>query len=296
MVSRIVKVPVYQCQRCGHEWMPRTPNYPKICPKCKSVYWDRPPNKPNAGGLEKWANLLLRSLFPTAGPIIAPPAPQSVQNVVVRFSILCGVELNAYSVESPMIDLNGKRIKITIYIAEEQEGDKTQTPPQLELSTLAQQQAIYSIATGAGWKDYEIKAHLDKTYGVDSTKKLTKKQASEVIDYLKKGQWMAAPNLVFVDKRVVGKKEDGTFLQRVSTRHIYRLFNAKGIDANLYQRLKIEGIHTWKLIFKETYQVLSISFEKIDIVGFSVPACGEQIMVKLADFNEDQKPLQEKLL
>lgn len=40
-----VKVTVegYQCERCGHIWVPRKrTEYPTICPKCKSPYWDRP--------------------------------------------------------------------------------------------------------------------------------------------------------------------------------------------------------------------------------------------------------------
>jgi len=42
------KVPItvmgYRCERCGHEWIPRraTDAEPKVCPKCKSAYWDRP--------------------------------------------------------------------------------------------------------------------------------------------------------------------------------------------------------------------------------------------------------------
>lgn len=40
------KVPLmgYRCQRCGHEWLPRknSKNEPKVCPKCKSPYWNRP--------------------------------------------------------------------------------------------------------------------------------------------------------------------------------------------------------------------------------------------------------------
>ena len=42
-----VKITVWgwRCERCGHEWAPRTENIPKICPKCKSNYWDRPPKK-----------------------------------------------------------------------------------------------------------------------------------------------------------------------------------------------------------------------------------------------------------
>ena len=31
----------YRCERCGHEWLPRDGNKePKVCPKCKSPYWD----------------------------------------------------------------------------------------------------------------------------------------------------------------------------------------------------------------------------------------------------------------
>ena len=33
----------YRCERCGHEWLPRDKEHaPKVCPKCKSPYWDRP--------------------------------------------------------------------------------------------------------------------------------------------------------------------------------------------------------------------------------------------------------------
>jgi hypothetical protein len=34
----------YRCERCEHEWIPRGDfdTTPKVCPKCKSPYWDRP--------------------------------------------------------------------------------------------------------------------------------------------------------------------------------------------------------------------------------------------------------------
>jgi len=34
----------YNCLRCkdGHEWIPRTDEFPKVCPKCKSPYWNVP--------------------------------------------------------------------------------------------------------------------------------------------------------------------------------------------------------------------------------------------------------------
>lgn len=33
----------YRCARCEHEWVPRKGgNTPRICPKCKSPYYNRP--------------------------------------------------------------------------------------------------------------------------------------------------------------------------------------------------------------------------------------------------------------
>ena len=32
----------FQCDRCGHQWVPREEDYPRVCPKCKSPYWDKP--------------------------------------------------------------------------------------------------------------------------------------------------------------------------------------------------------------------------------------------------------------
>ena len=35
-----------KCERCGHEWIPRDmKEKPKVCPKCKSPYWDVPRRK-----------------------------------------------------------------------------------------------------------------------------------------------------------------------------------------------------------------------------------------------------------
>lgn len=30
------------CERCGHEWYSRSKVKPRVCPKCKSPYWDKP--------------------------------------------------------------------------------------------------------------------------------------------------------------------------------------------------------------------------------------------------------------
>ncbi|PIV67765.1 MAG: hypothetical protein COS08_08505 [Euryarchaeota archaeon CG01_land_8_20_14_3_00_38_12] len=33
----------YRCERCGHQWAPKKiGNNPRVCPKCKSPYWDVP--------------------------------------------------------------------------------------------------------------------------------------------------------------------------------------------------------------------------------------------------------------
>lgn len=43
----MARVPItvmgFRCERCGHEWVPRDLDQePKVCPKCKSPYWNRP--------------------------------------------------------------------------------------------------------------------------------------------------------------------------------------------------------------------------------------------------------------
>jgi len=36
-----MKLPRFTCTRCQHEWIPRTEQPPKVCPSCKSPYWNR---------------------------------------------------------------------------------------------------------------------------------------------------------------------------------------------------------------------------------------------------------------
>ena len=45
MAKKRVTVWVYVCERCGYEWQARGNLEPKICARCKSPYWDRPPKK-----------------------------------------------------------------------------------------------------------------------------------------------------------------------------------------------------------------------------------------------------------
>jgi len=37
-----IKLPVLKCERCSHTWYPIRPQLPKVCPKCKSPYWNKP--------------------------------------------------------------------------------------------------------------------------------------------------------------------------------------------------------------------------------------------------------------
>jgi hypothetical protein len=32
----------FVCERCSHKWVPREDEIPKVCPKCKSPYWNTP--------------------------------------------------------------------------------------------------------------------------------------------------------------------------------------------------------------------------------------------------------------
>lgn len=40
---KLVELWVWFCERCDHLWLPRNQEQkPKVCPKCKSPYWDTP--------------------------------------------------------------------------------------------------------------------------------------------------------------------------------------------------------------------------------------------------------------
>ena len=45
MVDIVVKG--FKCLRCGHTWVPRTDKdkEPRVCPECKSAWWDVPKKK-----------------------------------------------------------------------------------------------------------------------------------------------------------------------------------------------------------------------------------------------------------
>ena len=34
-----IELTTLKCERCGHSWIPRKPEKPQTCPKCRSPYW-----------------------------------------------------------------------------------------------------------------------------------------------------------------------------------------------------------------------------------------------------------------
>ena len=51
-----LSIPGFRCLRCQHTWIPRKydeSGIVRVCPKCKSHYWDRPsvptPQRPRNG-------------------------------------------------------------------------------------------------------------------------------------------------------------------------------------------------------------------------------------------------------
>jgi len=43
MAKEKITVYRYTCERCDHVWIPREIREdPRVCPKCKSPYWNRP--------------------------------------------------------------------------------------------------------------------------------------------------------------------------------------------------------------------------------------------------------------
>ena len=45
MTIEEIKVLKCKCERCSHKWITRSKEKPRVCPKCKSPYWDIPRRK-----------------------------------------------------------------------------------------------------------------------------------------------------------------------------------------------------------------------------------------------------------
>ena len=41
MSRTTLTLPALRCDRCGHTWIQRRPELPKVCSKCKREDWDR---------------------------------------------------------------------------------------------------------------------------------------------------------------------------------------------------------------------------------------------------------------
>lgn len=40
MITKTIEADGYECDKCGHEWIPRRGKAPKVCPECKSIKWN----------------------------------------------------------------------------------------------------------------------------------------------------------------------------------------------------------------------------------------------------------------
>ena len=71
----MARVPItilgYRCERCDHEWIPRgdTKGDPRVCPKCKSPYWDRPRRKNPPLEYEEFRDAVQATLGSTERPM-----------------------------------------------------------------------------------------------------------------------------------------------------------------------------------------------------------------------------------
>ncbi len=68
----MAKVPIsvmgYRCERCGHEWVPRdSDGEPRVCPKCKSPYWNRP--RKSATSYEDFRDKIVATLRAANAPM-----------------------------------------------------------------------------------------------------------------------------------------------------------------------------------------------------------------------------------
>ncbi len=60
----------YKCERCGHEWIPNdAEKEPKVCPKCKSPYWNIPKKETTAMSYEQFRDRIKTVLESSEKPL-----------------------------------------------------------------------------------------------------------------------------------------------------------------------------------------------------------------------------------
>lgn len=61
----------FKCDRCNHEWIPRgeSETEPRVCPKCKSPYWNIPRKQPSMLTYEDFRDKIKEVLKQSGQPI-----------------------------------------------------------------------------------------------------------------------------------------------------------------------------------------------------------------------------------
>lgn len=64
----------YRCERCEHEWLPRDNGRdvsvePRVCPKCKSAYWNRPRQMKSMMNYEDFRDAIQKALNDALGAL-----------------------------------------------------------------------------------------------------------------------------------------------------------------------------------------------------------------------------------
>lgn len=70
----MARVPItvmgFRCERCEHEWIPRdNDNEPRVCPKCKSPYWNRPRKATSMMSYEDFRDTIKQTLKDAGKPL-----------------------------------------------------------------------------------------------------------------------------------------------------------------------------------------------------------------------------------
>lgn len=70
----MARVPItvmgFRCDRCGHEWVPRSNSdeEPRVCPSCHSALWNQPEKKPRMS-YESFRDKIVQTLRQAAKPL-----------------------------------------------------------------------------------------------------------------------------------------------------------------------------------------------------------------------------------